>query len=294
VLARGIDGQDAADVKLLASLLAPRKPPELHAAAVTALVRTARATVPALLFAGWQAHSPSLRNQILDAMATREIWALEVLDAVEQGKIAASQLDARRRQQFLSARSKAVRDRAEKVLAGSIDPNRQKLLETYLPVAAKGGGDVARGKAVYAKRCANCHKLEGAGYSVGPDLAALTSRPADYLLTSILDPNRAVEDRYLEYVVLTTDGRQVNGILLEETGASLTLAAPKLYGRLTLRRSDFRIPDQLPPSIANLNVVEIDSRDPARTAVALAAGLVDYKVCSVDADWSGCKFTRKK
>ena len=41
--------------------------------------------------------------------------------------------------------------------------------------------------------------------------------------------------------------------------------APKLYGRLTLRRSDFRIPDQLPPSIANLDVVEIDSRDPART-----------------------------
>jgi translocation and assembly module TamB len=53
--------------------------------------------------------------------------------------------------------------------------------------------------------------------------------------------------------------------------ASGTLDAPKLYGRFTLRRSDFRIPDQLPPSIANLNVVEIDSRDPARTAVALAA-----------------------
>lgn len=26
----------------------------------------------------------------------------------------------------------------------------------------------------------------------------------------------------------------------------------------------------------------------------LAAGLVDYKVCSVDADWSGLKFARKK
>jgi putative heme-binding domain-containing protein len=62
---------------------------------------------------------------------------------------------------------------------------------------------------------------------VGPDLAPLTGRPADYLLTSILDPNRAVEDRYVEYVALTTDGRQLTGILLEETGASLTLAAPE-------------------------------------------------------------------
>jgi hypothetical protein len=29
-------------------------------------------------------------------------------------------------------------------------------------------------------------------------------------------------------------------------------------------------------------------------AAGLAAGLVDYKVCAVDADWSGLKFTHKK
>jgi hypothetical protein len=29
-------------------------------------------------------------------------------------------------------------------------------------------------------------------------------------------------------------------------------------------------------------------------ATMLEAGMVDYKVCSVDADWTGLKFTRKK
>jgi hypothetical protein len=29
-------------------------------------------------------------------------------------------------------------------------------------------------------------------------------------------------------------------------------------------------------------------------AAGLAAGLVDYKICAIDADWSGLKFTRKK
>jgi hypothetical protein len=29
-------------------------------------------------------------------------------------------------------------------------------------------------------------------------------------------------------------------------------------------------------------------------AAGLAAGLVDYKVCAVDEDWSGLKFARKK
>jgi hypothetical protein len=28
--------------------------------------------------------------------------------------------------------------------------------------------------------------------------------------------------------------------------------------------------------------------------VGLAAGLVDYKVCAVDATWSGLRFTRRK
>src|SRR5207247_9537824 len=122
---------------------------------------------------------------------------------------AATQFAARRRQQVATARRKVVRERAEKVLAAAIDPNRQKLVDTYLPATASG--DRARGKLVFTKRCANCHRLEGAGYNVGPDLAALATRSADYLLTAILDPNRAVEDRYLEYVVLTADGRQLNG-----------------------------------------------------------------------------------
>ncbi len=237
LLARGLDDQDEADIGLLTSMLTPQQMPDAQAAAVAALVRAARAETPNLLLAGWTAHSPSLRNQILDALAAREAWSLAVLNAVEAGQINASQLDARRRQQFLTSRSKAVRDKAEKVLAGGVDANRQKLVEAYLAAASSGGGDAARGKAAFAKRCANCHRLEGIGNAVGPDLAPLTHKPTDYMLTAILDPNRAVEDRYLEYVALTTDGRQLTGILIEDTGASLTLAAPE-GKKLTVPRSD--------------------------------------------------------
>jgi putative membrane-bound dehydrogenase-like protein len=228
VLGRGLSGQnEQVHVGVLTSLLAPRYSPEIRAASVASLVRTGKSFVPTSLLAGWSAHGPALRTQILDALATREDWSLALLSAVESGDIPASQFDARRRQQFVAARSKAVREKAEKVLAGAVDPNRQKLVETYLAAAKGASGDADKGRAAFVKRCANCHKLEGAGNAVGPDLAPLTGRPADYLLTSILDPNRAVEDRYVEYVALTTDGRQLTGILLEETGASLTLAAPE-------------------------------------------------------------------
>src|SRR5262249_19527488 len=156
---------------------------ELRQAAVAALARTGRSDVAKRLLPGWSQFTPSMRQQILDVLTSREDWSLALLAAVESGQVSASQFDARRRQQLGTSRIRAVREKAEKVLAGAVDPNRQKLVETYLSATAAIGGDHNRGKLVFAKRCANCHKLEGAGYNVGPDLAPFASRSADYLLT---------------------------------------------------------------------------------------------------------------
>jgi putative heme-binding domain-containing protein len=43
------------------------------------------------------------------------------------------------------------------------------------------------------------------------------------MLREILDPNRAIDGRYAEYVAITTTGRVKNGILVEESGNSITL-----------------------------------------------------------------------
>ena len=172
LLARGLDDQDEADVALLAGLLAPQQSPEMRSAAVAALVRTGRGETAKLLLAGWAAHSPGLRNQILDALAGREAWSLALLEAVESGQVPASQFDARRRQQFLAARSKAVREKAEKVLAGAVDSNRQKLVEAYLSSATNASGDVDRGKTAFAKRCANCHRVGRGGACGGAGFGA--------------------------------------------------------------------------------------------------------------------------
>ncbi len=67
-------------------------------------------------------------------------------------------------------------------------------------------GNLADGRAVFAKRCSVCHKLENTGFDVGPNLAALTTRSSAYLLTAILDPNRDVDARYNSYVAILDDG----------------------------------------------------------------------------------------
>ena len=55
----------------------------------------------------------------------------------------------------------------------------------------------------------------------------MTNRALDVYLIAILDPNRAVEDRYLDYAALTADGKTTSGILVSETGNSITLAQPE-------------------------------------------------------------------
>src|SRR5262249_11298051 len=61
-------------------------------------------------------------------------------------------------------------------------------------------GDPARGEAVYRRKdqlCMKCHAIAGAGGQVGPDLSSIGgSAPVDYLIESLLEPNKAVKENY--------------------------------------------------------------------------------------------------
>ncbi len=84
--------------------------------------------------------------------------------------------------------------------------------------------DAARGKLVFRKTCATCHRLENEGFEVGPDLlSALRNKAPDQLLTDILDPSREVDSRYLNYVVFTKRGQVFTGMIAADTSASVTL-----------------------------------------------------------------------
>src|SRR6185295_242085 len=74
------------------------------------------------------------------------------------------------------------------------------------------------------------------GKQVGPDIAARQDKSGEGLLREILDPNRAVDGRYVQYVAVTTDGLVKNGILLEETSGAVTLLGEK-GEKTTLLRS---------------------------------------------------------
>ncbi len=218
-----VRGNEDADLELLGKLLRPQEPPEIQSAALLALVQRGAGETPKFLLAEWNSHSPQTRQNILNVLLVREDWGGRLLAAVEAGQIEPSQLDAARRQTLLVHKSPELRARAEKVFATAGSEDRRRVIDGHQDVL-KLAADVTRGRAVFAKRCAACHKLDEVGHDVGPNLAALSDRSPPVMLTAILDPNRAVEDKFRDYQVLLHDGRVLTGLLLAETSTSLTVA----------------------------------------------------------------------
>ena len=54
-------------------------------------------------------------------------------------------------------------------------------------------------------------------------------------MTEILDPNRNVDTRYIEYQAVLKNGRVVSGLLAAETAASITLRGQEAKEEVILR-----------------------------------------------------------
>jgi putative heme-binding domain-containing protein len=88
-------------------------------------------------------------------------------------------------------------------------------------------GDAARGEQVYRRKeatCLACHAIAGAGGQVGPDMTSIgASAQVDYLVESMLIPNKAVKEGYHALRVSTLDNRVYVGVKTREADGKLYL-----------------------------------------------------------------------
>jgi len=217
----GVGGFDATTRDRLGLLLHPRTSPRIQEAALAALGRSTDAKVPEVVLAGWKGYTPTLRVEVLDVIMSRDTWAKELLASLEHTGIPPAQIDPAHRRRLLDHRDPGIRDRAAAVLSAGSD-SRKEVLDRYRPGLARSG-DPKAGLAAFKKACASCHRLDGVGVEVGPDLAALKDKAAEALLVAILDPNRAFEARYEGYSVEAKDGRLLSGLIAAESAGGVTL-----------------------------------------------------------------------
>ena len=75
-----------------------------------------------------------------------------------------------------------------------------------------------------AAACIGCHKLNGQGNNIGPDLTKL---PPEYskvdVLEHILNPSKKIDRKYQSNIIELTSGKVLTGLITEETDDSIKL-----------------------------------------------------------------------
>jgi putative heme-binding domain-containing protein len=92
-----------------------------------------------------------------------------------------------------------------------------------------GTGDAAKGRAIFegAAGCMNCHRVNGRGGWMGPDLSDIGMlRRASNLERSLVDPGAEIRSENRILTAVTKEGKTVRGRILNHNTQSVQLAGP--------------------------------------------------------------------
>ena len=218
----------------LTILLAPKQPQEIQRAAVMALGSFSQPEVAKLLLSGWRTYTPAIRSDVINALLDARSRIHALLDAIEGGLVPANQVPFARRAALLRTAGAMTKEQLNRIFVGPATARKEVILKYQAALSMKG--DVARGRKVFETACATCHRAGDLGKDVGPNLATIRQWNPEQVLSNILDPNREVAPNFLSYTIETKDGRTLDGIIADESAASLTLKRAEGVTETVLRR----------------------------------------------------------
>lgn len=220
-----ISGGSDEVVSELVEMLGPQNPPQLNSGIARALAASDSPSVGELLIERWNSFTPALREDTVAVLLLRPEWAGQLVESLANGPIRVSDLTLDQRQTLKNHPSRRLREAATKVLSASgglPSADRVEVIERYAK-AVHTSGDATKGKELFKKSCANCHRHSGEGQEIGPDLTGMAVHPKEELLIHILDPSRSVEGNFRRYTVLTADGKVIAGMLAAESLSAIEI-----------------------------------------------------------------------
>jgi putative membrane-bound dehydrogenase-like protein len=114
-------------------------------------------------------------------------------------------------------------------------------------------GSAERGRALFfssdANACGKCHRVQGIGQWVGPDLSAVGEKyPKSEIYYHIVKPSGAMAFGYQNWRVAVNDGRVLNGLIVEESSERIVLRTAA-GDRLVVRTADIESQRSVPASL---------------------------------------------
>jgi putative heme-binding domain-containing protein len=178
------------------------------------------------LYPGKLPEADGVRSAAHNLLASRPAWSLALLRRVDAGTINPRAIPQDVVQKLgLHADKEVVRLVGKHFgrVRGSTPEAKQREILRIGRILKSGTGDAPAGKEVFKTTCGKCHKLFGEGGEVGPELTGYERTNAMYWMENIVDPSAVIREEYVAFVIDTTDGRKLQGIVAAQDKTTVTL-----------------------------------------------------------------------
>jgi putative membrane-bound dehydrogenase-like protein len=199
--------------------------PELRGEVCRTLAAYDDPSIARMVLTGWASYPPAVRVEAVNLLAGRKSWASALLAAVGRKAVPRSNLNDNTILRIRALHDRQLDEQITTVwgrVRETTSAELNALINRMRHELAQGRGSIARGRKVFENQCAKCHRFEGKGHDVGPNLAG-AARDIDYLLVNVLDPNRVVGQPYFTRFIVLKNGRVETGLLAAEDSQAVTL-----------------------------------------------------------------------
>ncbi len=194
---------------------------QMQTASISALQQYPNTSIGSVVTDQYPNMSDDLRSAAQTLVSIRKPWAIEFLSAIDAGKIDKATVSTETARKMTVYNDAKITDLISKhfgSISGATTAEMKKQIAAYTQKLQTGNEEPDRyaGEKLFQKNCGKCHILFGDGGKIGPDLTAFKRDDVSRMLVNIVNPSAEIREGFETFLVVTEDGRTVNGFLADQ------------------------------------------------------------------------------